>query len=1479
MVLGITLSLPSVQTKIAQYFVKSINKDFGINIAIDEVSASIFGGVKLKKVLILDHHKDTLIYSDIIKTNILEGKKILDGDLIFSDIRLDGLYFNLKTYKNEKESNIDKFIEAFETGEKPSGKHFLLTSTNAKIINGRFVLIDENRVISKDVDFTKLNASISDFKLYGPDVNTTINRMSFQDHRGIFVKKLSSIFSYTKKQIKLENLDLTTKESHIIGDIALNYDRDKKDFSNFTDKVVFDVSLEPSSIASNDIRFFYKEIGQNQKFYVNATLKGTLNNLKINNLKLFDSKNSQIIGTLKLENLFPKKEQKFFMDAKFNKLSTSYNNLISLLPNVLEKKLPIHLKKLGNFSLKGTTQISQATINAKFKMISALGYTESDLKIINMDVPEKVAYKGNVVLNDFEIGTLLDVKELKKISLNLAVDGKGFSEKYLNTAINGVVTEVDFNNYTYNNIDIDGNFKNKLYGGKIVVNDPNLKMNFDGFVDLSKKEDFYDFQIKVENSNFYNLKLTQDLISKFKGDVIAQVSGNSIDNFSGNVYVKKASYQNAKGVYDFDDMSINSSFDSNKIRTITVNSPDIIEGEIVGKFQFNQLEHLISNSLSSLYTNYKPTKVKSGQFLKFDFAVYSKIIEAFYPDISIGSNTFIKGNIDSDNQAFKLNFKSPKIIASETTFDNIRIKIDNKNPLYNAYIELDSIKTKHYKVRDFSLINVTKKDTLYFRTEFKGGSKGEDYFNLNLYHTINVANNNVLGISKSEIKLKDYLWYLNDKNTSNNQIVFDKSFKNFNFDNIILSHEDQEISLVGNIKGSSYKDLKLGFKNVNLNKITPSNPKFIFNGNINGEVNFKQDIAIYQPTASLKIDHLNVNNTALGNLNLDIEGDQNFEKFTINSVLENENLESFSANGNFKVLNKETVLDLNLKFEKFNLALLSPIGGDVISNIRGTVSGSSTIEGNITKPIINGRLYTENAGLTIPYLNVDFQLSDKSIIDLADEKFLFRNNTLTDTKFGTKGILNGKIEHNNFGDWKLDLDINSKRLLMLDTKDHDDAAYYGTAFINGNATIKGPVNRLLIKVNAKSEKGTAIKIPINDAESVSENNFIHFLTAKEKYNLKNGIIENPRKYSGLELEFDFDITPDAEVEVILDRNSGHGMKGKGNGILLFKINTQGKFNMWGDFQAYEGTYNFRYGGLLDKKFTLKKGGSISWEGDPMKAQLNLEAVYKTKANPAVLLENSSFNQKVDVDVIIGVRGDLTSPEPDFKIEFPTVSNVLKSEIQYKLNDKDVRQTQALSLLSTGGFLSPEGVSQSDLSRSLFETASNLLGGIFKTNNDKFDVNINIISADNRPGKEADGRFETSFSSKVNERITINGKVGVPFGGVNESAIVGDVEVQYRVNEDGTLNLRLFNRENEINYIGEGIGYTQGIGVSYEVDFDTFKELVNKIFKNHKLDREKRASELEQDSILLPDTTNLPIPKKNNDKQQKSIIEGIIPEND
>ncbi|KRB58142.1 translocation/assembly module TamB domain-containing protein [Flavobacterium sp. Root186] len=1494
LILAITLSLPVVQTKIAKYVTETLNTDFKTKISIDKVAINIFGGVKLKKVLILDHHSKTLIYSDIITTDILSIKRLIDGDLLFGDLRLTGLIFNIKTYKNENENNINKFIKLFETKEekKQSGKHFLFTAKNAYIENGNFSVVDENKRTPQFLNFKKLNAYISDFKLYGPDVTTIIHRFSFQDHRGLYVSNFTGKFSYTKKQIKVENLAIKTKRSSIYGKAILNYK--PGDFLEFTDKVQFNVALDSSSIASNDIRYFYDGLGKNQHFKIRTKIKGTLNNLNLNRLRLSDANGSKIFGTINFRNLLGTKEQKFSMDGKFDKLISSYDNLVVLLPGILGKKLPKELKRIGKFNIVGKAKVSTTVLEADFKMATDLGNGKVDLHMNNMDFIDKASYSGNIVLDNFNVGALLDRKDIGRTTLDVDVDGVGFTEKYLNTIIKGDIAKLDYNKYTYSNIVVNGNFKLPYYKGQISVNDPNLNLTFDGLVDLSKKESRYDFHINVENSDLRKLKFVSDSISHFKGDAVVQLTGNSIENLQGNIYIKDAEYQNPKATYAFDEVTVSSNFDADRLRTITVNSSDIVEGKIVGKFQFAQLDKLVMNSVGSLYTNYKPFKVKKGQFLRFNFHVYNKVVEMLYPEMKIDSSTVVRGKIDSDLQEFKFGFRSKQISAAKNTFDNIRISIDNKNPLYNAFIELDSIKTPYYKIRDFNLINVTSKDTLFVRSEFKGGDKGQDYFNLDLFHTIDKNKNNIVGIKKSEMKFKDYLWYLNEDAKKDNQIVFDQYFKNFTIDNIVLSHENQKIDLNGVIKGKDYKDLVLNFEDVDINKITPFNSKFVFNGNLNGNINYKQNKDVFQPTANIVVDHLNLNKVDLGTLNFDISGDQSFKKFTINSSIVNGFAESFRANGTIAVENKETFLDLNLKLEGFDLATLGTVGGDVLSNIRGSVSGNAAVVGNLKKPEINGRLYVEKAGMTIPYLNVDYALSDRTVIDLTDEKFLFRNNQLTDTKFGTKGLLNGTIEHHNFGDWKLDLTITSKRLLALDTKDSEDAAYFGTAFINGTASIKGPTQSLFIKVDAKSEKGTEVKIPISNVQNSSESNWIHFVTPKEKYNLSKGIVEKTRNYNGLELEFDFDITPDAEVEVILDRNSGHGMKGKGYGSLLFKINTLGKFNMWGDFQAYEGTYNFKYGGLIDKKFAVKKGGSIIWEGNPMKAQLNLEAVYRTSANPAVLLDNSSFNKKVPVEVVIGLRGDLTSPEPNFDIQFPSVSNVLKSEIQYKLDDKDVRQTQALYLLSTGSFMSQDGFNQSDLSGTFAETAASLLGGIIKSDNDLINIDLNFISADRRIGQEADGQFVANISSQINERISINGKVGVPVGGVNESAIVGDIEILYRVNEDGSMNLRLFNKENDINYIGQGIGYTQGVGISYEVDFDTFSELVNKLFKSHKLEKAIKTSDDFQDSNLNPDFVNFNNNKKEAEKDKKKSEkekeeekkpkpqnnnEGLIPDND
>jgi hypothetical protein len=1460
--LAIALTLPFVQTKIAKYVTSNLNETYGIHLNIDEISVTIFGVVKIKKVLIKDHHNNTLIYADAINTNILDLQKLIDGDLIFGTIRLQSFYLNMKTYKNETDTNLDVFIAAFDSGT-PSTKKFLLKAETIYLTKSHFILTDENREVPKDVDFTKLNAVVNNFKIYGPDVTTAIEKMSFLDHRGLFVRNLISDFTYTKKHILLENLDLTTNNSLFIGDIALNYKRE--DFQDFNNKVQFDIKIDQASLSTNDIRYFYKEIGKDQYFNLNADIRGSLNNLVARNLNISDNKNSQIIGNVNFKNLFGKKGQYFYMKGEFSKVSSSYDKLVKLLPNVLGKKLPTSLKKIGLFNLRGKTEITATSIDADFYLVTELGNIQSKLIMTNINNIDNAVYKGNIILEEFDLGSFLNKNDLGKVTLNLDVDGKGFKQKYLNTAFVGDIYKIKYKGYNYTKIIVDGGFKNPIFKGKVFINDPNLFLDFDGIVNLGKKDIDYDFHVKVDYANLKNLKFNKkDSISVFKGDIKMNVSGTSFDDLKGDVYFSETSYQNNKDTYFFETFAVNSSFDNNNERTITIDSPDIIEGKVIGKFKVNQLVKLVENSLGSLYTNYRPNKIAKGQYLKFNFTIYNKIVDVLYPGLVIGEDTDIRGSINSDTDEFKLNFNSKEIKAFENSFHNINVKLDNKNPLYNAYIQLDSIKTKHYMAKDFSLINVTTKDTLFVRSEFKGGDEGQDYYNLNFYHTINPEGKNVIGIKKSELKFKDYLWYLNESENKENKIVFDKGFKTLSVENIQMTHEDQKVELMGQLKGLVSKDFILNFENVNLNKILPTVDKFNIEGKLNGTVNFKQTKDVYQPTSSITIDSLNVNNIDLGKLNIDIEGDNSLNNFAINSILENQNLESFSAIGNINIADNKTILDLDLNLRDFNLGVLAPLGGTVISNIRGFATGKASVSGEINNTEINGRLYVKKAGLKIPYLNTEYDIEDNTIVDITERKFIIRNSDLTDIKYKTVGNLSGIIEHKNFSDWKLDLKIKSDRLLMLDTEDSEDAAYFGTAFIDGYATIKGPTEALFIKVAAESGKGTSVKIPINDAEATAENSYIHFVTLNEKINLSRGIKEKIYNYGGLELEFDFEITPLAEVEVILDRSSGHGMKGRGNGTLLFKINTNGKFNMWGDFIAYEGTYNFRYGGLINKKFEIKKGGTVVWEGDPMRAVLNIDAVYKTRANPAVLLDNPSFNKKVDVEVIIGLNGNLSNPEPRFEIDFPTVTNIMKSELQTVLEDDDVRQKQALILLSTGGFLSVDGINQNTVANNLYEKAGDVFGNIFKGEEDKINLGVEMVAADRTPGNEADGLVAVNFSSKINDRISVNGKLGVPLGGINDAAVIGDIEIQYRLNEEGSTYLRVFNKENDINYIGDigsDIGYTQGVGITYEVDFDTFEELVHKIFKNKKLENEKKSEKNVPDSQPAPDYINFDNNKK------------------
>ena len=315
-----------------------------------------------------------------------------------------------------------------------------------------------------------------------------------------------------------------------------------------------------------------------------------------------------------------------------------------------------------------------------------------------------------------------------------------------------------------------------------------------------------------------------------------------------------------------------------------------------------------------------------------------------------------------------------------------------------------------------------------------------------------------------------------------------------------------------------------------------------------------------------------------------------------------------------------------------------------------------------------------------------------------------------------------------------------------------------------------------------------------------------------------------------------EINNTAEVEITIDQETGSYISGKGDGDLFMEIDSDGKFNMYGDFTTKEGIYNFRNLALIDKRFQLKEGGSIIWDGEPLGAQMNIQATYEVPggANPALLLDNPNFNKKIPTDVEIKLTGVLTKPDsPDFEIFFPNTSSTVTSEINYKLNDPEVRQLQAISLLTQGIFINEVSVSIEGVTNNIYEKVSEVFSNILGGSQGPLEVGLNYLQGDKSDilDIKTEDRFGVTLSTKISDKILFNGKIGVPIGGIEETLIIGDVQIDFILNEEGTLKAKVFNKENEFRYIGDELGYTQGVGLSYQVDFQTFRDLLSKIISN------------------------------------------------
>ncbi|MBQ0739255.1 translocation/assembly module TamB domain-containing protein, partial [Aquimarina celericrescens] len=1186
-VLVLVFSIPAVQTSVAKKVTNSLNETYGTDINVKAISISYNGKVVLDEVYIADHHQDSLISAKEINTSLINVPAILSGShLDFGDLTADRLKLNIRHYKGEKKDNLSIFGDKFDTG-KPQQQPFVLTISHIIAYDSELSYVDENLDNPEILFFNDLNINAANLVVEGPNVSVDIESLKAKEQRGIEITNLATNFRYTLESMDFEDLVLETPNSKLVSDIRFDYE--EGGLADFENNVMITANFKESSADTRDLKKLYAEFGTTEDFNFTGDFKGTLNDFELQNWRLTGMDRTVVNGNLHFTDLVDQ-QKTFELSGNFEELSTNYYDLVNLLPNILGNNLPEKLREIGSANLSGFLSATPSKVVTNSTITTQLGNANLNLTLDDLNDSDFARYKGNVQFNQFNLGRLLGNSSLGKATFNLDVDGIGFTQATLNTRLEGTIKKLHFNGYTYTNIEVLGVLDNPYFNGKLVSKDPNFQFEFNGLADVSRTQNVYDFKASVAYADLNALNFVRrDSIAVMKGDIVMNVEGNNLNDARGELSLNNFSYQNHEELFEFEELKVISSF-NNEIRKIQINSPDVISGEVEGIFNINEVPALFQNAVGSLYTNYKPIAIEGNQYLDFNFDIYNKIVEVFFPDIELAPNTFIRGSVESEESDFELTFRSPQINVFENMFEKVNLQIDNSNPLFNTYVEVDSISTQYYNASDFNLINVTLNDTLFIRSEFKGGKNNNDDFNFSLFHTINEEQKSVIGLRKSNIRFKESDWFINQKNTKNQTIVFEKDLSSFKIDTLTFNHKDELISLTGEARDSTYKDFKLNFKEVDLAKITPSLDSLDLNGIVNGKLDFYQENGVYYPTSSLKIQDIAVNDVTYGNLKLDIEGNESLTQYNINALLGDDEYDFLRGNGSINVSDENPNIDLNLYFDSFKLNAFSALGADVISDIRGLAFGNAKITGDYRNPEMSGRLTLSEAGLKIPYLNVDLNLQDNAVVDLTKQDFIFNHVDVTDTKYNTKGVIDGRISHEGFSEWSMDLDIIApEKLLVLDTDYTEESLYYGTGFISGSANIGGPTDELVIDVVAETQEGTVFKIPLNDTETIGNNSFIYFLTPEEKLARQQGKEINVKEVKGLELNFELDVTNDAEVEIVVDQTSGSTLRGSGAGTLLIEINTNGKFNMWGDFVVYDGVYNFKYAGLVQKEFQVVSG--------------------------------------------------------------------------------------------------------------------------------------------------------------------------------------------------------------------------------------------------------------------------------------------------
>jgi len=1503
------LFVPSIQTFVVHKVTDALNQKFNMGISIKSVHITPTLKLVANEVAIKDHHHENMIYSRVVKGRLrkIKTKPITLG---LGDVVFDDFDMVLRTYVGEDTINISKWADAFES-DQPM-KIFKMTSNTVDVNHGRFVLINDNDRVVFDttghpgidyafLELADINIKAKDFLLVNDDIAMKINKLSFDQYGGFHLNNLSADFRISDTTLTLNNMRLKTDQSDLDMDLCFLYDY-WTTYAEFLDSVYITSIIRPSTLSMVDVAGWASNIrGMDEVFQIEkGSFEGVVNDFNIQNIAAGWRGRNLVQGDIAIRNVTD------FLHAGFDvDLDSSYVFLPDLSSFTLPRgntipKIPF-LKRVEYAVLDGTFQGTIDDFDTHLWANTALGSVTTNISTTSAS--GKLAIKGDVSTADLRIAKLLNMSSglLSSCALTASFDGEAASTGYsaenlktLNAHLSGHVNRLTLLGYPLRDILLEGDYKKGFYNATVKANDPNLQCEAVAQLDNTQSTPFLQGNINqlrlgggdigrmIPPVDSAKAKGLEKLIVMLQRDPSMSLN---IEQFQ--IATHGTNLDNVNGFIACDKFKIKYKEDSivnDRLRLTAINyhqfhkyilSSNIANAMVESNYPILTVADSLQNMAHNLFPSLVPTSnrinahkaQRNGEsnpaaYIKLNLSTYHTrtLTKLLTPDMFIAPNSTIILDVRSDHESDRVEVDLPLFV------------LRNKFRLHNFHMDGSTSDAKTLALNlsgDSILVHVGQGKLLFDQVDLKASSSNDIvHYNLSWHNAFNSEGNIsslqglanltrpediVIQLQPSKIFLKDYECHFNEKNAIH---IMPHSYL---FDNLTFSTQNSSVTLNGTYDTKDSSKLSMAAKNLDISLVNPLLSGISFGGSLSADLNLANRKGTRLIYGKAITDELVVNDARLGDLFLiaGINNDNNirFSGGLFNSdkshfdyeYLLNYSIRDFQAEdrkiadvrGSFS--NK--IFDVKMDFDTLQAGFLEPFLSAFSDELSGTASGSLRFHAAPDSSYLDGKVHVLNAEMGIAALGTHYFIEDQDII-FNKEGISFQNMEFMD-KDRNKGMLSGEIRHNLFKDMQIDLQVNTDRLMVLNAQRSTNAFFYGIGYVQGAVHIFNSNNELsFIGPNLTTLKGSKIVLQVSSTNSASETNLIHFQTRKEE----SSDMDEGEESSSMDLNFDFtfDVTRDADIVLILESINGT-MNARADGRFRLTYNHD-DLNLYGNLFLHSGDFKLSLYNVVNPKFTMVPGGSISFDGPLENMTTDLSAYKTSKASLANIVPAEDLSGNTEVKAIINLRGQLMRKiEPTFSFELPNASNDVRNSFYTSIDTQNTENMtkQFAYFIVTNSFM-PENMFGGNITISgltgfglLSTMVNNVLSNVIDSQKASFGITYNQATETSSAeyGLKANANF-------LNDRMTMSTSIGYYDDRTAAAAynnIYGDISVEYNINKSGTWRVKAYtyigNRDNNYYLYETSYNYTAGVALAYKQDFDRIatrkKNKERKTNKNNK----------------------------------------------